>query len=479
MSLSKVKTFDVLTDDDVKRIHETSMKVLESVGMVIEYEPALEILREAGQKVEGNRVYFDPAFVEEKIALAPSEFKVYGRVPEHDITIGIGHVVHTPCYGSTFIMEPGGKRRPAVWNDYMNFLKLSHVSEELDTTGGMLVEPSDLEDKTRYLDTTYSHIRYSTKTFMGATAGAQGVRDTLELLAPVHGGKEAMKKKPANVTLVNTITPLKLDERMAGVLVEGGKWRVPILVAAALMCGSTGPATLAGGLVVQNAEVLGAIALLQTISPGNPVIYGSASAISDMNSGVIAIGSAESAMLTAASAQLARFYKMPCRGGGVLNDAKVVDAQAGYESALMIMNSVLSGVNYQYHSAGMLHSWLCMSYEKFVMDLDIVGMLRRYRRGIDVNDETLAFDVIKAVGPGGHYLTQKHTKRNHRKEFRRPILSDRSTYDSWINANISTEQRATQIYQKMLAKYEDPGIDPAVDKEMKDYMERRKKEILG
>lgn len=479
MSVSKVQTFNVLTDDDVKQVHEATLKVLETVGMVFEYEPALEIFREAGQKVEGKRVYLDPAFVEEKIALAPSQITVYARDPKYNITIGDGNIVHVPAYGPPFIIEPGGKRRPSVWNDYMNFLKLAHVSDELDTTGGMLNEPSDLDSHTRYLDCVYAHIRYSTKTFMGSSYGAEGVRDTLELMAPVCGGKEKIKEKPTNVILINTISPLKLDDRMTGALVEGAKWGVPLIVTPALMCGSTGPATLAGGLVVQNAEVLGGITLAQTINPGTPVLYGTASAHADMNTGAVAFGSVEFTKLTAASAQMARNYKMPCRGGGGYTDAKHVGLQAGYEASMLITTTVLSGVDYQLHAAGLMHSAMCASYEKYVLDFEIINWMKSYKAGININEDTLALDVIKKVGPGGHFLTQKHTKLHHKKEFLDSLLSDRQSYEQWLHDDKTLEQKATQIWKDRVAKYEDPGLDPAVDKEMKNYIERRKKEILG
>lgn len=479
MSVSKVQTFDVLANDDVKQVHETTLKVLETVGMVFEYEPALEVLREAGQRVDGNRVYFDPSFVEEKIALAPAEITVYARDPKYTVTIGNGNIVHVPAYGPPFIVEPGGKRRSSVWDDYMNLLKLAHVSDELHTSGGMLCEPSDLDARTRYLDCVYAHIRYSTKTFMGSSYGAEGVRDTLELMAPVCGGKEVMKEKPTNVILINTISPLKLDDRMTGALVEGAKWNVPLIVTPALMCGSTGPATLAGGLVVQNAEVLGGITLAQTINPGTPVIYGTASAHADMNSGAVAFGSVEFIMLTAASSQMARVYKMPSRGGGGYTEAKHVGLQAGYEASMLMMCTVLSGIDYQLHAAGLMHSAMSASYEKYVLDFEILNWMKHFKEGIKVNDDTLAFDVIKAVGPGGHFLTQRHTKLHHKTEFLRSLLSDRRSYEQWLHDDTTLEQKATQIWKDRVEKYEDPGLDAAAEKEMKNYIEQRKKEILG
>ncbi|MDK2880363.1 MAG: glycine betaine---corrinoid protein Co-methyltransferase [Clostridia bacterium] len=474
--MSKV-LLEVLSDEDIRQIHNTSLQLLQEVGIEVEYEPAVEVLKEAGMKVEGGRVYFDPGYVEKKIAEAPRDFTLHARDPKHNVHIGGDDVVYVPGYGAPFVIEAGGNRRPSTWEDYLNLLKLAHVCEEMDLSGGMLVEPNDLDDRTRYLDALYAHIRYSTKCLMGSSYGADGARDTIELLAPVFGGKDAIKEKPVVITLINTISPLKLDARQTGALMEYAKWKQAMVIASLVMAGSTGPVTLAGALAVQNAEVLAGITLAQTINPGTPVVYGSASSITDMRTGSVSIANAEAALLTAATAQLARYYGIPCRAGGGLTDSKAVDGQAGYESALMLLSPVAAGVNFILHTAGILQYWLCMSYEKFVMDAEIAGMIKRFKKSIDVNENTLAFDVIKKVGPGGHFLTQIHTKRSHKTEIRKPLLSDRQSYEGWSKEKLTTEQRANRVWKQMLTAYEDPGLDEALQKELQDYIGARKKEI--
>ena len=182
--------------------------------------------------------------------------------------------------------------------------------------------------------------------------------------------------------------------------------------------------------------------------------------------------------MNASTAQLARFYDVPCRAGGGLTDSKAVDAQAGYESCLMLMSPIAAGVNFILHTAGILQYWLCMSYEKFVMDAEIAGMLRRYKRSIDVNDNNLALDVIKHVGPGGHFLTQIHTKQNHKAEMRKPMLSDRQSFEGWAKDRLTTEARATVLWKKLLDSYQDPGLDERLQKQLQTYIESRKKEIV-
>lgn len=467
----------VLTEDDIKQVHESSLRLLHEVGIEIEYQPAVDILRDAGQKVEGARVYFDPDFVQKKVAEAPEEFTVYARDPEFNVQIGGSNLVFVPGYGAPFIIERG-KRRAANWEDYMNFLKLAHVAKDMNLSGGMLVEPSDLDDRTRYLDALYAHIRYSTKCLMGSSYGAEGANDTIELLAPVFGGKEALKEKPAVITLINTISPLKLDERQTGALLEYAKMNQPVIIASLVMAGSTGPATLAGSMAVQNAEVLAGITLAQTVSPGTPVIYGCASSITDMHTGSLSIANGESSLMAAAAAQMAKFYGIPCRSGGGLTDSKTVDGQAGYESAVMLFAPVSAGTNIILHTAGILQYWLCMSYEKFIQDLEIAGILRRFRRGLEINEDTLAVDVVSKVGPGNHFLNQMHTRKHHRTEFRKPLLSDRQSYEGWVIESLTSEDRAERVRQQMLAAYEDPGLDESLQRELQSYIESRKAEIL-
>lgn len=475
--MSKV-SLKVLTDEDLRQIHEASMRLLTEVGIEVEYGPAVKVLRDAGMKADGQRVFFDPAYVEKKVAEAPHDFTLYARDPGYNVHIGGDDLAFVPGYGAPFVIESGGTRRLATWDDYLNLLKLAHTCAEMDLSGGMLVEPNDLDDRTRYLDALYAHIRYSTKVPMGSSYGTLGAKDTIELLAPVFGGKEVLQEKPVVITLINTISPLKLEARQTSALMEYARWKQAMVIASLVMAGSTGPATLAGVLAVQNAEVLAGITLVQTVNPGTPVVYGSASSITDMRTGSISIANAESALMNAATAQLARFYDVPCRAGGGLTDSKAVDGQAGYESCLMLMSPISAGINFILHTAGILQYWLCMSYEKFVMDAEIAGILRRYKKSIDVNDNSLALDVIKHVGPGGHFLAQMHTKLNHKTEMRQPMLSDRQSFDGWAKDKLTTEARATAIWKKLLDSYQDPGLDAGLQKQLQAYIESRKKEIV-
>lgn len=471
--------FDVLTDEQIDKIHKNSMRILKEIGVEFSYGPAIEVLKKNGQRVEGHRVYFDPEFVENMVEKAPSQFTLHARNPEHNLVCGDGQIIFMPGYGSPFIYDADGGKRDATMNDYDNFVKLAGASKYMHMTGGTVVEPTDVPDPIRHLKMAYSHIINSDKCFMGSSSGYELASDSIEITALLHGGLDVIKEKPALICLINSVTPLKYDDRMLGGLFAYAEARQPMVIASLVMSGSTGPATMAGALSLQNAEVLAGITLAQCISPGTPVVYGSTSTAVDMSSGSLSVGNPENALFTSASAQLSRFYGVPCRGGGGLTDAKTVDAQAGYESMMVLFATSTTGVNFVLHTAGILQYYMAMSYEKFMVDDEISGMILRYLDGFDCDsDEKMAFDVIEKVGPGGHFLTQKHTRKNFKTEFFRPALSDRQSFDSWAKEGLDTNQRAKIKWQEVLANYTAPELDPEVKAKIEAFIEKRTKELL-
>lgn len=472
--------FNILTEEEINLVHENSMRILEKVGVEFSYEPALEVLRAKGQRVEGSRVYFDRDFVEQMVDKAPESFTLHARNPEHNLKCGGEDIIYMPGYGAPFIYEADGTKRDAVMADYENFVRLAGASKNMHMTGGTVVEPTDVHEELRHLKMTYCHIVNSDKCFMGSSSGYEKAKDTIEMTAILHGGRDVIYNHPALICLINSVTPLKYDDRMLGGLMAYAEAGQAMVIASLVMSGSTGPATMAGALSVQNAEVLAGITLAQCINPGNPVVYGSTSAITDMGTGSLSIGNPENALFSAASAQLARFYGVPCRTGGGLTDAKTVDAQAGYESMMVLFSASACGANFILHTAGILQYYMAMSYEKFMVDDEIAGMILRYLKGFDFSsDEKLAFDVIEKVGPGGHFLTQKHTKKQFKKEFFRPQLSDRQSFDGWAKDHLDTCARANGKWQKILESYTPPTLDPAVKEALDAFVEKRENEILN
>jgi trimethylamine--corrinoid protein Co-methyltransferase len=256
-------------------------------------------------------------------------------------------------------------------------------------------------------------------------------------------------------------------------LIEYARRRQPLVIAALAMAGSTSPVTLAGTLAVQNAELLAGITLTQLISPGTPVVYGSTSTNIDMKSGALAIGSPELSQMICAHAQLARYYKLPSRSGGALTDASYPDAQAGIESMMSLLTTVNSGIDFVLHAGGILSSYLAFSYEKFVLDDEMCGMVRRLHQGMVVEADTLAYDVVADVGPGGNYLMEMHTVKRCRKEFWTPDLCDRAGLKAWMQGGRQDSvTRARQRWQKLVAEHQDPPLDGTTARQLEVFVEK-------
>ncbi len=355
--------------------------------------------------------------------------------------------------------------------DFENFVKLTGASANQDVLSGTVVEPTDVPYEIRHAQMIYAAVKNSDKCFMGSTMGAEAARDCIEMAAVVFGGRDQIESAPAIVSVVGPLTPLKYDARMLGALMEYAAAGQAVLIASLAIAGATGPVTLAGNLALQNAEVLAGIVLIQLVREGTPVIFGGASSNAEMRNGTLSIGSPEMAINAAATAQMARFYKLPARSGGAVCDAKSPGAQASYESMMNLLMSLVCGANFVLHSAGILESFNCMSYEKFIIDDEMCGMVKRIHRAIDVNPDTLAFDIIKAVGPGGHFLDKDHTFDHFRTEFYQPRLANRDDFVTW-HANGSPQSLVTANLKvkEILNNYEAPELPADVDKDLQKFI---------
>jgi trimethylamine--corrinoid protein Co-methyltransferase len=316
----------------------------------------------------------------------------------------------------------------------------------------------------------HANMVHSDKPFMGSAEGAVGARHTMEMAAILFG--QEVGERPVTIGLINPLSPLGYSREMLQALMEYARWRQPVIIAALVMAGSTGPITLAGVLAQQNAEILAGVTLTQLISPGTPVVYGSTSTNIDMRTGALAIGGPELAMVVVATAQMARHYGLPSRSGGALTDASSPDVQAGFESMLGLLTAVNSGIDLVVHAAGILSSYLAFSYEKFVLDDEMCGMVRRFRRGITVGAPELAYDVMAKVGPGGNFLTEMHTVKRCRTEFWQPAVCDRGGLEAWMaGGRQDAVQRARQRWQQLLAEHEDPPLEATTARQLQAFVE--------
>ena len=468
----------MLSQSDIQQIHETSMRLLENVGVEFPYPEALEVLQRHGVRVEGSRAYWTEGQVMGALKTVPRQFTIQARNPERNVTVGGGQAVFAPCYGAPFLVDAApaegdtrwvGKRSPTM-DDYITLVKLVDALPNQDMSGYLLVEPD--APPVRML---LAHMLHSDKPFIGSAAGHKGAQHTLQMASILFGEDLGAGKgdgKHVTISLINSLSPLGYSTEMLEALVTYAQARQPLVIAALMMAGSTGPITLAGVLAVQTAELLAGVALTQFISPGTPVVFGSTSTNIDMRSGALAIGSPELSQMIAAHADLARFYKLPSRSGGALTDANFPDAQAGFESMMSLLTTVNSGVDFVLHAGGILSSYLATSIEKFVMDDEMCGMVRRFQQGIVVTPETLAYDTAAGVGPGGNYLVEMETVKRCRTEFWKPDLCNRSGLEAWSQGGQpDAVDRARKRWQTLVARHVDPPLDGATARQLQEYVE--------
>jgi len=460
-----------VSKQELEQIHAATVDVLENVGIEFRYQPALDLFQKNGAKVEGQKVFISEKMLSEALKTVPAKFTLHARNPSLNVTVG-EDIVLCPGYGAPFVQDIDRGRRKATLDDFENFAKLAGMSKSIDLTGGVLVEPNDIPEKRRPAQMVYSSIINSEKCFMGSATGAENARTSIEMARILHGEAD-LAEKPALITLVNSITPLIWDDRMLGAMMEHVAAGQAVIVASLAMSGATSPGTLVGTLVVQNAEVLAGIVLTQLLRLGSPAVYGSASSITEMKYGTLAIGAPEMGILLNASAKLAEFYGIPSRGGGAVTDSKQPDAQAGYESMMNLLSASHSGIKFVLHAAGILEYYMTMCYEKFVIDEEVCGYVKRFARGFEVNEDSLAKEVIHQVGSGGHYLDKDHTFSHFRTEFYHPDLSDRGTFDHWTaDGELDLKERANKVYKEKLAEFEAPALEQIVQKQLQSYMEK-------
>jgi trimethylamine--corrinoid protein Co-methyltransferase len=354
--------------------------------------------------------------------------------------------------------------------DYAKLARLGHMLPNQDLSGHMMAQPGDVPAGKAYLHMLQATMLHSDKAFIGSTEGTAGARHTMEM-ASILFDRDVVDHA-VTIGLINSLSPLGYGTEMLEALMEYARWRQPVVIAALAMAGLTAPVTLAGLLAMQNAELLAGIALTQLISPGTPVVYGSTSTNVDMRNVALTIGSPELSLLIAAHAQMARYYGLPSRSGGALTDASSADAQAGFESMFSLLTTINSGIDLVIHAAGILSSYLAFSYEKLVLDDEMCGMARRFLRGIEVTPQTLAYDLVARVAPGGDFLTEPHTLKGHRKEFWRPAVSDRSGLKAWMaEGRHDAVFRAVQRWQRLLAQHVDPPLDASTAGQLRSFVE--------
>jgi len=449
-------SFKPLTEESIRKVHHTVMRIIEEVGFDVNSDTALELFERYGAwvDVEKHRVRMSQERALELINMAPSEIMLCGQDKKHDILLG-GNRVYAGTGGTAlYIYEPAtGEKRLANLEDLKRITKLVDQLDNIHLfmlptlPNGLPVEQVDVNRFFAGLDNTTKHV-------MGGVYTLDGVEQVIRMAEIVAGSAEALRQRPIISMITCSISPLKMDKQYGDLVVAIAKSGIPLVCPAEPLCGATSPVTLAGNLVIQTVDSLMGVMLTQIVNPGTSVIFGSVATSTDLRNLKYLAGSVEMGLINAAGAQMAQFYKLPFYATGGMTDSKVLDAQSGYESALSSLLCALAGANFIHDAAGLMEFALTVCYEKFIIDNEILGMVMRAVEGIRVDDDTLAFDLIKQVGPGGNFITAKHTRHFMRSEHYQPSLSDRSSREEWEAGGSKTIwEKAGEMVQKIIAKH--------------------------
>lgn len=475
----KIPYYELLDDEALSLIEHNAETVLEEIGIEFnDFPRALDLWREAGADVDGERVRFPRGLCRSIIkASAPSEYLQHARNPERSVMIGGDRTVLVPAYGSPFVRDLDKGRRYATLQDFQNFVKLAYMSPGLHHSGGTICEPVDIPVNKRHLDMVYSHIKYSDKPFMGSVTAPERAQDTVDM-AKIVFGDDFLQQNTVITSLINANSPLTYDATMLGAATVYAENNQATMISPFLIAGAMSPVAVAGTATQILAEAMAGIAYVQLVRPGAPVIFGTFAAAVSMQTGAPTFGTPEPSMILYIAAALARRLGVPFRSGGGLCGSKIPDAQAAYESANTMNTAALAGVNFMLHAAGWLEGGLVMSYEKFIMDADQANMIAILLGGVDLSENGQAMDALREVGPGSHFLGSAHTQANFETAFYRSAVSDNNSFEQWEqDGSQDATVRANAIWKKMLAEYEAPPLDPAIDEALIDFMTRRKSEF--
>lgn len=468
----------ILDAEGVERIHDASVRVLEELGIELWSDEARELFADAGATIDGEVVRIGRDLIDDALSTAPSRFTLTGRNLQKQIELGGNKLAFGLVAGPPAVHDEVRGRRSSNMEDYENFIRLAHYFNAIHIIGNQVAAPLELPANNRHLDTYRANLTLSDLSFHCTAIGRGRARDGIEMMAISRGiSVEEMAESPGVITVINVNSPRRFDEEMANGLMEMASLGQAVSVTPFTLMGAMTPVTLAAGLTQQNAEALFGIALTQLVNPGAPVVYGSFTSNVDMRSGAPAFGTPEHAKANIVSGQLARRYGLPYRSSNS-SASNVVDAQAAYETQMSLWGSVLGGTNLIYHAAGWMEGGLQASYEKLVIDVEMLQQMMEFLTPLDLSDDALAFDAMERVPTGGHFFGDAHTLERYENAFYAPLVSDWQNNGAWQDAgSLTATQRATTIWQTALADYEKPAIDEAVQDELDDYVARRKEEI--
>ena len=471
----KLKPFEVLDDEALDLVERNADRIMEEFGIEFrEDEEALAMWKEAGADVKGDRVRFPKGLCRELLKTAPSTFTQHARNPARSVQIGGNATVFAPVYGPPFVRDFDGTRRYATINDFHNFVKLAYLAPAMHHSGGTVCEPVDVPVNKRHLDMILAHMTLSDKPFMGSVTAPERAEDTMEMCRILFGA-EFVDQNCVVINLINANSPMVFDGTMLGAAKVYARANQASIISPFILAGAMSPVTVLGTITQVYAEVMAGAAFTQLCRPGAPVLFGTFASSISMQSGAPTFGTPEPSLVSYGAAQLARRLGLPFRTGGGLCASKLPDAQAAYESANTLNMTLMAGTNFVLHAAGWLEGGLVSSYEKFMMDVDQLGMLQRMAEGVDLTENGQAMSAIEEVGPGSHFLGCQHTQDNFENAFYRSTIADNNSYEQWLSEGEKrAEQRANALAQEWLEGYQPPPLDEDIRAKLEAFVATKK-----
>ena len=463
-----------VSDDELEAIHEASLRVLAETGIDFLDETARRQLVDVGCRVDGDRVRFDPDLVMHLVSTAPAEFTMHAPSPARNLHMGGDVLTFTSVASPPFVTGLGRDRRDGNRDDYRNLIKLGQVLNAVHTVAGYPVEPMDLHPSVRHLYATHDMLTLSDKVPFVYSLSRQRNLDAIEMTRIARGADhDAMDVEPSLYSVINASTPLRYDAVMLHGIQEMSARNQCIVITPFTLAGAMAPVTVAGALVLQNAEALAGIAYTQVVRAGAPVIYGGFTSNVDMRSGAPAFGTPEYWKACLIGGQLARRYRVPYRSSNV-NASNSVDAQSAYESVIALWGAVMGGVNLLLHGAGWLEGGLLASYEKMVIDADLLNMVTAMLEPVVIDDAALAVEAIAEVGPAGHFFGTQHTQDRYATEHFQPMVSSWANFETWDEGGrIEAHQRAEALARTLVDAHQEPPMAADRRAALDDFVERR------
>ena len=473
----RLEPVEVLDEAGLQQIEANAELILSEVGVAFqEFPEALDLWRAAGAEVDGDLVKFPPGLCRSLVqATAPKDFMQHARNSARSVKIGGNSTVFAPNYGSPFVTDLDSGRRYATLEDFENVVKITYQLPHLHHSGGTVVEPVDIPVNKRHLDMVYSHLKYSDKPLMGSVTAPERAFDSVELCRIAFGGDLA--DRTVLTSLINASSPLRWDATMLGAAKVYAENNQACIMSPFILAGAMSPVTVAGLAAQALAEALSGMAFCQLVRPGAPVIFGTFASSMSMATGAPTFGTPEGGLAIYVMAALARRVGVPFRSGGMLTSSKAPDAQAAYESLSTLLPTMQSGVHFVLHAAGWIEGGLALSYEKLVMDADQLGAMQVYANGVDMSENAQALEAFRTNTHGDHFLGNAHTLENFESAFYRSTNADSNSYEQWLEeGSKSSPERANAQWKQMLSDYAPPDFDEDIDRQLRDYIDRRKSE---